>query len=178
MKRFALYIFYVPFLWLCAACVSEPMEPSVDGYGTRIMVGDTLPAFSVSLSDGNVVTRDSLLGFRSVVVFFHTQCPDCQKVLPRIDSLYRIYNGVPDFRFLCIAREEGKESIDRFWSAHGLVLPFSPQPNRSVYRLFAHTGVPRIYIAAHDGEVHYIHDDQFLPTCTQLREEVEALPKP
>lgn len=175
MKRFALYIFYVPFLWLCAACVSEPMEPSVDGYGTRIMVGDTLPAFSVSLSDGNVVTRDSLLGFRSVVVFFHTQCPDCRLELPRIDSLYRLCSPEKDFRLLCIARQEVGQSILRFWNTNHLTMPYSPQPDRKVYHLFAYTGVPRIYISSADGVVRFMHDDTTMPTCISLFEQLSSL---
>lgn len=175
MKRFALYIFYVPFLWLCAACVSEPMEPSVDGYGTRIMVGDTLPAFSVSLSDGTCVTRDSLCGKRAVLVFFHTQCSDCRVQLPRIDSLYRTCASLSDFQLLCIARQEGRESIERFWQQNHLCMPFSPQPTRDIYNLFAYTQVPRIYIASPDGVVRFIHDDVSMPTFSVLFEQLNLV---
>ena len=94
MKKTFLPFFVLLVLSLCGSCITE--EDAPEGQGTRIAVGDRLPFFSVKMSDGTIMTTDSLWGHRSVVVFFHTSCPDCQKVLPCIDSLYRIYNGVPD----------------------------------------------------------------------------------
>lgn len=104
-------ILYTLALLLCAACITEEGGPADNREGSRILAGDTLPHFSVMTADGRFLSRESLLGKRSVVVFFHTQCTDCQKELPRVDSLYRHFSGQADFRLICIAREEGGKSI-------------------------------------------------------------------
>lgn len=159
----------------CASCsvndgaIGEPLQ------GTRIEVGDTLPAFAVQTSDGVWVTRDSLLGKRSAVVFFHTQCGDCRRELPCVDSLYRACSAEEDFRLICIAREERNESIARFWEQHGFSMPYSPQNDRSVFQLFAYTNVPRIYISSPDGVVRHLHDDRNMPSFVQLMEQVASL---
>ena len=168
-------IFCVLSFLLCTACITEESIPSGNREGSRIQVGDTLPHFSVMTADGRFLSRDSLLGKRSVVVFFHTQCTDCQKELPRVDSLYRHFSGQADFRLICIAREEGGKSIARFWAEKQLAMPYSPQADRSVFSLFAYTNVPRIYISSPDGVVRYLHDDKTMPTFSLLRKQVLSL---
>ena len=168
-------ILYTLALLLCAACITEEGGPADNREGSRIQVGDTLPHFSVMTADGRFLSRDSLLGKRSVVVFFHTQCTDCQKELPRVDSLYRHFSGQENFRLICIAREEGGKSIARFWAEKQLAMPYSPQADRSVFSLFAYTNVPRIYISSPDGVVRYLHDDKTMPTFSLLQSQIMSL---
>lgn len=142
---------------LFTACFTE-------GDGEGIATGDRLPTFSVLLdggvsyaSNGEVTnlagTRfDSSIrdGQGVVVVFFHTQCPDCQRELPLLDALYR-EGRLTGRRIVCISREEDGASVAAFWSAHTLSLPFSAQPDRSIYNLFASSGIPRIYVSDATG---------------------------
>lgn len=168
-------IFCVLSFLLCTACITEESIPSGNREGTRIQVGDSLPRFSVTTADGRSLSRDSLLGNLSVVVFFHTQCGDCQKELPRVDSLYRHFSDKENFRLICIAREEDQKSIARFWKEKNLAMPYSPQADHSVFSLFAYTNVPRIYISSPDGVVRYLHDDKTMPTFSLLRKQVLSL---
>lgn len=158
---------------LLTACINdekeEPQENDV------IHVGQKLPAFNVITNDGVPVTTESLLGHKSVVVFFNTTCPDCQRELPRIDSLFRAHQNDALFSLVCIARDQQEEPIQAFWEAKGLIMPYSPQPDRKVYELFAHSIIPRIYIASTDGVVRYIHNDQDMPYFQQLNDEVESI---
>lgn len=162
---------------LCAgtltACINddkeEPREQDV------IRVGQKLPQFSVTTSDGTEISTQTLLGRRSVAVFFNTTCPDCQRELPRIDSLYRAHQNDALFILVCIARDQQAEPIQAFWEAKGLVMPYSPQTGRKVYELFARSVIPRIYIASTDGVVRYMHDDQDMPTFQQLNDELESI---
>lgn len=170
----------IPFLCfalpaLCPSCITEENSPVSGQEGTRITVGDSLPDFSVQTADGHWVSKDSLLGCCSMVVFFHTGCGDCRKELPRIDSVYRHFTGKEDFRLICIAREENAESITRFWTEKNLAMPYSPQSDRSVYQLFAHTGIPRIYISSPDGIVRHLHDDKTMPSYAKLVEQTEEI---
>lgn len=78
--------------------------------GADLKVGDVLPDFEVVMNDGSVVTDEILKEKVSVVMFFHTTCPDCQQALPIMQNIYDEYasKGVV---FALISREEGSEDI-------------------------------------------------------------------
>ena len=153
------------------ACVEE--DPTDDS--NIVVVGDALPQFSVSTAEGAVVSSDSLAGHRSVVVFFNTSCSDCREELPRVDSLYQAMTTAADFRLICIAREESKESIARFWNEKGLTMPYAPQQDRNVYSLFARSIIPRIYICSADGVVRFMYGDSYMPSFAELMNSINAL---
>ena len=155
------------------SCIGDD-ESSANG-AQEITVGDSLPAFRVRLMDGEWVSRDSLQGRRSVVCLFNTGCPDCRQELPVVDSLFRRHGGEADVRFVAIAREEEAETIWAFWDEQKLTLPFSAQPDRTVYSLFAVSRIPRIYLSGPDGIVRFIHTDQLMPDIRQLEKEFERL---
>lgn len=131
-----------------ASCIHED-----DEWVERVAVGDRLPAFTVTLSDG---TRyDSTEPGESVIVFFNTSCTDCQRELPRLDTQYKAgeFDGL---RIVCISRAEEEGSVAAFWQANGLTLPYSAQPDRRIFDLFASAGIPRIYITDAHGIVQQI----------------------
>lgn len=70
---------FVLLMWLgCISCIRENVGESIQ----YVQPGDRLPDFTVELSDGTILSRHSLVGKVSVLVFFHTECPDCQRELP------------------------------------------------------------------------------------------------
>ena len=60
---------------LCAvsSCIHE------DPVSDEIKVGDAIPDFTVEMTDGSIVTGASLSEGVSLIMFFYSQCPDCQK---------------------------------------------------------------------------------------------------
>lgn len=154
-----------------SACVDDeqPADPLL------VHVGDSLPAFRVRLMDGSWLSRDSLVGRRSVVVLFNTGCGDCRRELPVVDSLYVRHRAETGVRFVAIARAEEAESIWAFWDERGLTIPFSAQADRSVYNLFATSVVPRLFLSGTDGIVRFAHDDQQMPDLAQLEREFGQL---
>ena len=116
--------------------------------------GSLLPDFCVTTSEGNEVYSSSIKGKQAVITFFNTDCADCRHELPEIQKASDTCSSLEmDVEFLCIAREEDEASISRYWSSTGLTLPYSPQPDRRIYNLFANTGIPRIYIVSPDLRV-------------------------
>lgn len=111
--------------------------------GGSLQVGDKVPDFTIIMNDGSVVTSGSLAGHKSVIIFFHTECKDCRRELPR---LQKAMEANPDISFICIAREEIEEQIEEFWQQNGLTLPYSAQTDRKVFELFASIGIPRVYL--------------------------------
>lgn len=156
-----------------ASCVTED-DPEFVGLG----VGDSLPSFTVTLSDGTVVTSlapeaapagaVSLAGKRVLVELFNTTCPDCQESLPVINDVYLSMKDEPDVFVFAIAREEEGAELAAYWDENRLSLPYSPQPDRSVYELFANTGIPRIYITSTSGTITSAFGPNDSPTLSTL----------
>lgn len=137
-------------------------------------MGDKLPDFEVVMSDGSVVSNESLKGNISLVMFFHTSCPDCQQALPRVQDIYNEYlqKGVS---FALIGRECGKAEIEAYWSENGLNMPYSAQNDRGVYNIFASSRIPRIYISDENGTVRYIFTDDPVATLEDLKSSLDVL---
>lgn len=139
--RELLKIFSLLVLIAVGSCVTDKDEPV-----WSLQSGDSVPDFTVVMNNGETVTAESLKGRRSIIVFFSTGCQDCRNALPKIQEAYEqslLQKDAP--RYICISREEGEESVSRYWSEHGLTLPYSAQTTREVYNLFASSGIPRIY---------------------------------
>ena len=118
--------------------------------GVELVVGDRLPDFEVVMNDGSVVDDDILSEGVSVVMFFHTSCPDCQQALPRMQQIYDEYISKGVY-FAFISREESAVDIESYFNEKGLKLPYSAQNDRKVYEQFAQTRIPRIYICEKGG---------------------------
>ncbi len=150
-----------------SSCIRE------DVYAEDVInVGDKLPDFTVSMNNGSVMSGASLRDSVSVVMFFHTGCPDCRQILPHMQKLYEEYakQGV---LFALISRAEEESSIALFWEENNLTMPYSAQPDRKVYELFAHRRVPRVYMSDCNGTVRYIFTDNPIPDYATLTDALE-----
>ena len=165
MKRL-LAIFCI--MGVFTACIHE------SNLTDNVRVGDQLPSFEVVLNDGSVVTEASLKGNVSIVMFFHTSCPDCQQALPRVQAIYDEYasKGV---KFALISRECSKNEIELYWVNNGLNLPYSAQNDRKIYNKFASSRIPRIYISDENGTVRYIFTDDPVASYDDLKSAIESL---
>ena len=165
MKKFLTVI-----LIICAAagCIKE--YPA----GSDIKIGDPLPVFEVMMNDGSSVSDVSLRGDVSIVMFFHTSCPDCQQVLPVMQCIYDEYT-LEGLKTALISREENSDDISAYWSENGLNMPYSAQKDRKIYELFAASRIPRIYISDENGTVRYIFTDDPVPSYNDLKSSLESL---
>lgn len=156
----------------CTGCISDDEE---EGVGGNIMVGDTLPEFSITMNDGRVVSRETLRGKPSCIVFFNTSCGDCRAELPVMERVYRMYVESGDVTFLAVSREESAESVLGYWTENELSIPFSAQGDRVVYNLFASSGIPRIYISDGNLRVRAVYADSPLATEEDLKGMLRSL---
>ncbi len=132
-----------------------------------VTVGDALPAFAVTLADGSRVAPETLAGRPALLVFFHTSCGDCRRVLPEVHAVYE--PALADSgRFVCISRAEDAESVAAYWAERGLTLPYSAQPDTGVYGRFAREGIPRLYGVDATGTVRFVCDDRTAPAAAGL----------
>lgn len=142
-------------LLLLAGCQRLELDYEVKN-GTR------LPSFSVITDAGETLTSEYFCKGYGLIVFFHTECPDCQQELPIIQNLYRQYGHKT--RFIAISRNQSLSEIEKYWSENELTIPFSAQEDAAVFSLFASHTVPRTYFIK-DGVIVAQWDDN--PTMTE-----------
>ena len=160
MKRIVLAAFAL------LGCIKE------EHTAANLQVGDTLPDFRVEMNDGRTVTDEMLKETVSVVMFFHTSCPDCQQVLPEMQKIYDEYTS-KSVQIALISREETEETIEEFWKEKRLKMPYSAQNNRVVYETFAQDRIPRVYICEKGGKIRYIFTDDPNPSYDDLKSALE-----
>lgn len=165
--------FLLSLLLMLGSCAMNDDE--VAGTTVGLQPGDEVAEFAVTLSDGSPFTSQSLRGVVGVIVFFNTLCPDCRSELPVVDRLQAEF---PDVVFIAIARDEGAESIARFWDDEGLSLPYAPA-GAMPYSLFAASGIPRIYVTrsadtAETPRIVAAFSDNPIPSADELRDALLA----
>ena len=120
----------------------------------RIVVGSRVPIFSVNVVDYEGLTTSfstNRLYGETVIVFFSTQCKDCQRELPELNDYYLKHKDDNGFQMVAISRAEGEQSVADFWSANNLQIPYSAQEDRKIYDLFASSVIPRVYFVSSSG---------------------------
>lgn len=153
-------------LAILTGCIKERQA------GADLKVGDRLPDFEVVMNDGSVVTDDYLKQEVSVVMFFHTSCPDCQHVLPEMQKIYDEYAS-EKVRIILISREESRDDIESFWIENGLDMPYSAQNDRKVYEKFAQIRIPRVYVNEKGGIIRHIFTDSPNPSYDNIKSALE-----
>ena len=148
-------------LAVLSGCIKEKQT------GADLKVGDRLPDFEVTMNDGSKVTDEVLKESVSVVMFFHTSCPDCQQVLPQMQKIYEDYAS-NEVRIVLISREDTEERIESFWQEKGLKIPYSAQNDRKVYEKFAATRIPRVYVNEKGGIIRYVFTDDPNPSYDEI----------
>ena len=155
------------FVCTTTGCISDD-----DPDGPLLTIGDSLPTFSVELSDGTVISNTSFIGKAGVIVFFNTGCSDCRKELPVIQELWEEFKSDENVLIAAIARDESADEIEQYWKENGLTMPYSPQKGREVYNLFAPSVIPRIFITDKKGIIVFSSDDSDMPSFDKLKPEV------
>lgn len=129
----------------------------------RIVVGDRVPSFSVSVVDNGspaTFSTNHLTG-ETVIVFFSTLCGDCKRELPELNDYYLRHKDDPGFQMVAISRGEGEDLVAPFWEEYDLQIPYSAQTDRHIYDLFASSVVPRVYFVSAQGLVTRILIENF-----------------
>lgn len=144
------------------------------GRGEHVALGEPLPPFSALTLDGKKYTPETLLGQRSLIVFFDTWCPDCKDELPEVQRAYDILSDADaPFAILAVSRKSDEKSVKDFWSTNSLSIPVAVPGSTSVYDLFdrhSGTGVPQGYLVDEEGVVRGFFSDKELVSAGRLCE--------
>ncbi|MDO5447347.1 MAG: TlpA disulfide reductase family protein [Prevotellaceae bacterium] len=164
-----------------ASFVSCLSNDDSSGSGNNLTVGQTIPRFTTDVllldtadwrySGTPSVTFNSeqLDGRLTVIAFFNTTCPDCQRELPVLQQFYDEIKTDTTLTFICIARAQAKDEVMSYWSQNKLSLPVSPQYDRTLYEKFASSGIPRVYFADGQGKITHTFSDKDTLSVEDLR---------
>lgn len=153
MQKFLLtYIYIIVTCVALFSCKESREEPDEDG--SIVKVGQMLPSFEIETNSGEHVSNLTLQGSASVIVFFATTCSDCQRELPKVQTIYEEMKD--KVQFVCISRAQSDFDVAAYWKEHSFTLPYSAQSDKTIYNLFAEHTIPRIYVSDASGKVRYM----------------------
>lgn len=136
-------------LGILCSCIKED-EPE-GGIINHVGVGDAVPVFEVSDGAGASFSSEACIGKRTLLVLFHTGCKDCQRELPKVNTVWEQVQHTSNLQVITIAREEERASIEKYWNKENLTLPYYLDPDRAVFSLFANSTIPRLYLIDANG---------------------------
>ena len=144
-----------------SGCSPKAPEPTPEE-AIRVHVGDPAPAFSGLLMDGTPFSLETQRGKVVVLSFFATWCPPCREELPHLENeIWAPFKG-PNFILLAIAREHEASELHEFIAQMGITFPVLPDPDRSIFSLFADAFIPRTIVIDPEGRLIY-HGTDYNP---------------
>ena len=168
MKNIFKILAFPLFVLLSTSCIKDNTDEEYE-----LSTGDAIPDFTVTMNDGSVVRGSDLRKGNSLIMFFHTDCPDCQGTLPSVKKIYDEFLS-KGLKFALISRGQLAGPIQEYWDSQGYDMPYSAQADRKIYSLFASSRVPRVYVCK-DGYVTSFYRDDPIPTYEQLLADIQAL---
>lgn len=151
---------------LMSSCINDsPDKPDNSLKDSRLRPGDILPAFTITDNSGGILTSPAAFtGKPALIVFFSTRCPDCRDVLPQVQAYCdRVIATGKDRRIICISRAEDNTAVAAYWAANGLTIPYAAIPDRSIYNLFATSGIPRLYFTDSRAQITAVYGPDNIP---------------
>lgn len=151
-----------------SSCITENENTETINY---INPGDRIPSFTVLDQNGALYkSTDLIIGKKSLLLFFNTECKDCRRELPIIEESYLNFKGDTNYCFMAIANEEPIESVNKYWKENNLTIPVYFDHDINVYSLFANNTIPRIYISDENGIVTYMGIENLELTSGELND--------
>ncbi len=171
-SKFSLVLFLI-LNALVAGCSPKKPEPTPEE-ATRVHVGDQAPAFDGLLVIGSPFSLEAQRGKVVVLSFFATWCPPCREELPHLEKeVWQRFKG-PDFAMAAIAREHEASELPEFISQMEMTFPVLPDPDRTIFSLFADAFIPRTVVIDPAGQVIFHGTDYNPDEFARMVELIEA----
>ena len=153
------------------SCMHDDVEPADSTM--LVKVGDQVPSFILTSSDGKELTSSSLSGHVYILNFFDTGCPDCQKEFPVMQQVYDEYEG--NVLILNVPRSQTKEEVSVYWKEAAFTMPFYIPQDKKLYYKFATKTIPRTYIVNAEGKVVATYSDAPIADLTSVLHHLQQL---
>ena len=157
-----------------------PVKEIPADYGYIVKIGQQVPDFAVTTTDGKTVRMADLKGKVVMLQFTASWCGVCRKEMPHIEAdIWAKYKSNPYFSLLAIDLDEPIEKVKKFAAEIPVTYPLAPDPQGSVFYQFAGkgAGVTRNVIVDKTGRIVFMtrlyKDEEF----QQMKEVIAELLK-
>jgi peroxiredoxin len=145
MKRYLCLSLMLLLIALPGCSPKEAKQPAMEG--------NTAPDFVLKDLSGKEIKLSSLRGKVVVLNFWATWCPPCREEVPSMMRLNRAMAGKP-FQMLAVSEDEGgKETIEKYFSTSGTMLPALLDTGQKVGQRYGLTGVPETFVIDTKGVI-------------------------
>lgn len=121
---------------------------------TLTKIGDKAPAFTCKTIDGKTINISKLQGKIVMINFFAIWCGPCNEELPVLQkNIWDKYRNNPAFQLIILGREHNEKEVSDFVKTKKFTMPFAPDPNRDIYKLYATQFIPRNVIIGKNGKI-------------------------
>jgi len=139
-------------LFVCFAAITTTAAQTDTTTLTRI--GDKAPVFSCNTIDGKTIDISKLQGKIIMINFFATWCGPCNLELPLLQkNIWDKYKDNHDFELIILGRQHTEKEVSDFVISKKFTMPFAPDPNREIYKLYATQFIPRNIIIGKDSKI-------------------------
>jgi peroxiredoxin len=111
------------------------------GYGYIVKIGQQVPDFEMTLTDGKTVRISDLRGRVVMLQFTASWCGVCRKEMPHIEKeIWKKYKNNPAFALYGIDLDEPLDKVVRFGKDIGITYPLALDPGGKIFYAFAEKG--------------------------------------
>jgi peroxiredoxin len=125
-------------------------------YGYLVKIGQQLPDFEMTLTDGKVVKTADLKGKVVMLQFTASWCSVCRKEMPHIENeIWKKHKNNPDFALIGIDMDEPLDKVIAFGKTMEITYPLALDPGAKIFYTFAaeKAGVTRNVIVDKTGKI-------------------------
>jgi len=128
-------------------------------YGYIVKIGQQVPDFSITTTDGKTVKTSDLKGKIVMLQFTASWCSVCRKEMPHIETdIWKKYKDNPNFALYGIDLDEPVEKVKEFAKQIPVTYPLVLDPKGGIFYQFAEkgAGVTRNVIIDKTGKIVYM----------------------
>ena len=125
-------------------------KPEAVNHLEFINTGDILPIDSIRTIDDKLVNLH-LLGKKKLVILFATWCSDSNRLISALNNSPLLNDE--GIEVIAIAREEDEKTVKAWREARNIKVPLAVDVDRSLYKLFASGGIPRIITVGENNKI-------------------------
>jgi peroxiredoxin len=144
-----------------------PVKEIPSDYGYIVKIGQQVPDFSLTTTNGKAIRIADLKGKIVMLQFTASWCSVCRKEMPHIEAdIWNKYKNNANFALYGIDLDEPKDVVEKFAKQIPVSYPLALDPKGDIFYLFAEkgAGVTRNVILDKTGKIVYM---------TRLYKEVE-----
>ncbi len=153
MKRLLALLAFVIYTTLVWGQTAECQAATKDEFSV-VGVGDRMPSFEVSMTDGTTLRPEELNGKVVLITLWASWCPSCRREFSAIGK--GAFKGLlenENFVWLPIAREENAATVKVWFDKKGYDFVSGSDADRSIYALFATQEIPRNIVVDEGGTI-------------------------